>query len=105
MRTGFLLFVAILLSGSASFAEYRVFVLKIAKTPSDTQEPASFTLVESTLDPDQYRGYHSVQANETVTYIDTWRCYGRTNGLALCPNPRNPASDSNAEGISAPTQP
>ncbi|MEK2688103.1 hypothetical protein [Bdellovibrio sp. GT3] len=77
-------------------AEYRVFVLKISTSakPSEGQdasentEPA-FRLVESTLDPEQYRAFYPVAADETITYIDTWRCYGRTGGMKpLCPNPK-----------------
>ncbi|UOF02631.1 hypothetical protein [Bdellovibrio reynosensis] len=80
-----------------SFAEYRVFVLKITKkaatAPTEGRAPASaapdFRLVESTLDPTQYRFYHQLAPDEDVTYIDTWRCYGRTGDFqALCPNPK-----------------
>lgn len=71
-------------------AEYRVFLLKIAKVSSDPQKPSQdFRLVESTLDPEQYRYYYTVAADEQVTYIDTWRCYGRTGDFQpLCPNPK-----------------
>ncbi|WP_413575164.1 hypothetical protein ACLVWU_12840 [Bdellovibrio sp. HCB290] len=89
----------IFLIPALSQAEYRVFVLKISKSASASAEASAgqaapdgeptFRLVESTLDPDQYRGFYPVAADETVTYIDTWRCYGRTGGMQPhCPNPK-----------------
>ncbi len=99
-------------------AEYRVFVLKISRKPataqtlppvvpldptsnsnpnsdsiadsnSATNQASDFRLVESTLDPEQYRYFYPVKADEEVTYIDTWRCYGRTDGFKpLCSNPK-----------------
>ncbi len=76
-------------------AEYRVFVLKITKrtaTPrlqQQTQRPRTFVWLKATLDPEQYRYYYPVSPDEDVTYIDTWRCYGRTGDFApLCPNPK-----------------
>lgn len=79
-----------LLSPSLSQAEYRVFLLKITKKPADPQNPSQdFRLVESTLDHIQYRFYYPVTADEEITYIDTWRCYGRTGDFQpLCPNPK-----------------
>lgn len=78
-----------------SQAEYRVFLLKITKKAAEQQagrEPASapdFRLVESTLDHVQYKYYHQVAPDEEVTYIDTWRCQGRTGDFApFCPNPK-----------------
>ncbi|MBV2167388.1 MAG: hypothetical protein KUL82_01665, partial [Bdellovibrio sp.] len=74
-------------------AEYRVFLLKISKKGpqavegSATPPSPDFRLVESTLDHIQYRYYYPVAADEEVTYIDTWRCYGRTDGFQPhCPN-------------------
>lgn len=107
---GFFL-ISLLLCSSAN-AEYRVFLLRISKIPatpppttaplgtppentttSTNRDPASATLdyrlVESTLDPVQYRGYYLVGADEKVEYIDTWMCKGRTDQFAsLCPNPK-----------------
>lgn len=75
----------LILLPQASLAEYRVFVLKIYKQDN----PQDFRLVESTLDNEQYRYYNNVGPNEQVTYIDTWRCYGRTGDFAPhCPNPK-----------------
>ncbi|QLY24383.1 hypothetical protein [Bdellovibrio sp. KM01] len=96
----------IFLSPVLSHAEYRVFVLKISKrAPAGAAANASaegdqgFRLVESTLDHVQYRYFYPVAADEEVTYIDTWRCYGRTGGMTPhCPNPKGqiPSSDSPA---------
>ncbi len=107
---GFLLIIFTLCSSAK--AEYRVFLLRISKAPANTQtapsqgassselpsapnsrDPASapldYRLVESTLDPIQYRGYYLVGADEKVEYIDTWMCKGRTDQFAsLCPNPK-----------------
>jgi hypothetical protein len=78
----------------AAHAEYRVFVLKIFKQGN----PQDFRLVESTLDHEQYRYYNFVAPTERVTYIDTWRCYGRTGDFQPhCPNPKGqiPPASSN----------
>lgn len=57
-------------------------------TATDPQEQ-DFRLIESTLDPEQYRGYYQIAADETIVYIDTWMCRGRTNHLqSFCPNPK-----------------
>lgn len=89
-------FFFVLLSHSAH-AEYRVFVLKISKrAPASAEAPAGmptpssdYRLVHSTLDPEQYRGYYPVAQDEDITYIDTWRCYGRTDNFKdFCPNPK-----------------
>ena len=70
-------------------AEYRVFLLKITKKPADPNTPPDSRLVESTLDHVQYRYFYPVATDETVTYIATWRCYGRTGEFKeFCPNPK-----------------
>lgn len=93
----FILFVFCISIPELSSAEYRVFILKIAKKTTPSEEPSQarlptstdFRLVESTLDPEQYHYYHTLAADEEVTYIDTWRCYGRTDNFrSLCPNPK-----------------
>ena len=69
-------------------AEYRAFLLQI-KSP---QEEAR--LVKSSLDPFQYIGYYPVRADESITYIDTWRCPGRTGGLQpICKSPKEIARE------------
>lgn len=80
----------ILCTPALSTAEYRVFVLKISKRAADPKVPSQdFRLVESTLDPEQYRYFYPVAQDEDITYIDTWRCYGRTDGFKPhCPNPK-----------------
>lgn len=95
--SAFLLF----LLANPAHAEYRVFVLKIGKrAPASSSANASadksppvqsqdYRLVQSTLDPEQYRGYYSVGLDEYITYIETWRCYGRTGDFKdFCPNPK-----------------
>lgn len=89
----------LLMTPSLCVAEYRVFLLKIMKRSADPQAAQDFRLVESTLDHVQYRYFYPVAADEDVTYIDTWRCYGRTGDFQpLCPNPKGqiPASEPTA---------
>lgn len=84
------LFLFILFVPWMCLAEYRVFLLKIAKKNPTPEGQESFKLVQSTLDPVQYPYYYPVQPDEVVTYIDTWRCFGRTSDFKeLCPNPKN----------------
>jgi len=82
-----------LLAAPSVFAEYRVFNLVITNTQTQ-----STRMVASTLDPHQYPLYHSVEANEVVSYTETWRCFGRTGGFqSYCPNPKaqSPAPAAN----------
>lgn len=66
-------------------AEYRVFLLRIAKR-SDAQD---YRLVTSTLDPLQYPGYYPLKPDELITYDDTWLCRGHTGyEKPICPNPK-----------------
>jgi hypothetical protein len=83
-----------------SNAEYRVFELEIASytdngngsetspAPASPPEEPEKRIILSTLDPEQYRGYHTIQPNEKIRYISTWRCKGRTTGKDYCPNPK-----------------
>ena len=63
----------LLISHTAS-AEYRVFSLVI--TNSQTK---NIKQIETTLDPDQYRSIYLLGQNESITYVETWKCLGRTN--------------------------
>ncbi len=111
-----------------SFAEYRVFLLKITKkvappitenpsqpTTTSPETPAASTQQDSaapspdktflsTLDPEQYKDLHPLSADETISYTETWRCFGRTGGgIPLCPNPKaapapNPPTSDQASG-------
>lgn len=88
-----------LFSPQHSHAEYRVFLLKIMKKSQDPQIAQDFRLVESTLDPIQYKAYYPVAADEEVTYTDTWRCYGRTSDfMPHCPNPKAQIPEGEASG-------
>lgn len=74
-------FFLILLTLVSARAEYRVFVLEITNT-----QDGSIRTIKSTLDPDQYRKIHLLKNNETIQYVDTWRCPGFTGQLKpLCP--------------------
>jgi hypothetical protein len=81
----FSLGLAFIILSQTAFAEYRVFKLKIQSQTN----PATVRYVESTLDHIQYRQYFDVRIDETVTYVETWKCLGRTDHLELCPNPKN----------------
>jgi len=94
----------LLVFGISAHAEYRVFMLKIAKKSADPKIPSQdYRLVESNLDPEQYRGYYPVAADEEITYTDTWRCLGRTDGFKpFCPNPNaNNPKDQNGRAPAA----
>lgn len=68
---------------ASAHAEYRVFTLMINN--EKTNESRQF---DSTLDPDQYQTFFPLKAGETIVYIDTWRCFGRTSGFKqLCAKP------------------
>ena len=65
-------------------AEYRVFTLHIInKTSKITKQ------IETTLDPEQFTGFYPLNSNEEISYIETWRCPGRTDFFkSHCNNPR-----------------
>lgn len=81
---------------SASFAEYRVFLLKFEKKSIQPGVPPQVRFLESTLDPEQYPRYFTVSKDETISYQDTWRCFGRTDNMKpFCPNPKSSPIISN----------
>ncbi len=86
-------------------AEYRVFRLKITKkaqAPAQAEE----RIVESTLDPEQYPRYYPLQADEVVSYTETWRCYGRTDGeIPFCPQPQRQPSSAETKSQNTPAIP
>lgn len=72
-------------------AEYRAFELVITDSATG-QERTEI----STLDPNQYRGYHPVKSTETVSYRATWRCRGNTSNFKpVCKQPDRPARKKN----------
>jgi hypothetical protein len=90
MRT-FLLF-SFLATLSQVQAEYRVYVLEIESPSPTAGEPPQKRTVQSTLDPEQYKGYYPVGSNETIRYTETWLCRGRTSHFQdFCPNPSQKA--------------
>lgn len=65
-------------------AEYRVFTLHIINKSSQVTRQ-----VETTLDPIQYTTFFPLKKGEDISYIETWRCLGRTDSFkAHCDNPR-----------------
>jgi len=106
-RKYFLFLFVILFHPTWTKAEYRAFLLQIKtnkpasapKAPADQNPPAETSdnpyliegprLVKSSLDPYQYRGYYHLRPEESVTYIDTWRCPGNTGGIKeICKSPK-----------------
>ena len=72
----------IVLFCSTAAAEYRVFKLQITNTKTK-----QVRTIQSTLDPVQYRGIYQPE-NSTITYVQTWRCPGRTDQFKEhCPAP------------------
>lgn len=67
-------FLLAFLLSSTVHAEYRVFTLMIAN--DKTNENRQF---DSTLDPDQYKTYYPLGPDEKISYLQTWRCRGRTS--------------------------
>ncbi len=87
----FLLFPFLILFPLLSHAEYRVFILQVSKPNPIKGQPPLTRTVESNLDPFQYRDYYPVQSDESIEYIDTWMCYGRTDNFQdFCPKPAPP---------------
>ncbi|HMN67757.1 MAG TPA: hypothetical protein PKC28_04385 [Bdellovibrionales bacterium] len=74
-------------------AEYRVFELVIMD-PTSGQERVEV----SNLDPRQYRKYHPLKLEESITYRATWMCKGNTSHRKrYCPNPKtDDQSDTNS---------
>lgn len=74
-------------------AEYRVFVLKI--TNSKTQKSQTRY---STMDPLQYKTIYPLSADETIEYVDTWRCKGNTSGFKVhCAKPPTKIGENQSE--------
>ncbi|AGH95865.1 hypothetical protein [Pseudobdellovibrio exovorus] len=82
--SAFILALALNLLSLKTHAEYRVFVLHI-----QDQATESTRQVQSTLDPEQYKSVYPLKPSEIITYVDTWRCRGRTDFFKEhCPNPK-----------------
>lgn len=77
-----LIFAFSILAPAFTFAEYRVFKLQITNAKNQNVRQ-----VQSTLDPEQYRMIHPVAIDESVTYVQTWRCPGNTNHFKAHCNP------------------
>jgi hypothetical protein len=69
----------------SSQAEYRVYQLEITNSESGVSRT-----LQSTLGPLQYSGYHPLAANEVISYLDSWMCYGNSSHFQpLCPKPED----------------
>jgi hypothetical protein len=66
-----------------SHAEYRAFLLTFKNDKGETVRT-----VKSTLDPIQYQDFFIVPQGQSLTYTDTWMCYGPTMDFKdICPSP------------------
>ena len=74
-------------------AEYRMFVLKI--TNNKTQKSQTRY---STMDPLQYKTIYPLSADESIEYVDTWRCKGNTSGFKVhCAKPPEKIAENQSE--------
>lgn len=83
----------------AGRAEYRVYKLQVSKEGNPVRE------VISTLDHIQYPDYYPLSAGESLTYVDSWMCWGRTEAFeSPCapPTPPEPVDQSPAPSTRAP---
>lgn len=83
MKFNQIVFTTLLFWSISSLAEYRVFLLTITNSKTN-----SARTVKSTLDPEQYKMIYLLKPDESITYTATWRCRGNTSELSpLCENP------------------
>jgi len=81
-------FLFILLLSSSASAEYRLFLLEFKNEANELVRTE-----KSTLDPDQYRGYYNVPPTLSVTYTQTWMCFGNTSHQDYCKSPQELANE------------
>ncbi len=78
-----MLIIVILLPVPATIAEYRAYELLIENPEKGTQRK-----VISTLDHMQYPKYYPLNGGETVSYVDSWKCYHNGSQFQdTCPAP------------------
>lgn len=76
-----------ILFSSLAQAEYRVFILLLSN-----KKAATARQIQTTLDPEQYKTLYPLNEGETLTYVDTWMCRGRTDDFRPhCDKPAKPA--------------
>ncbi len=73
---------------SWGLAEYRAFNLIFKDQDSNIVRSLA-----SNLDPDQYRAFYPVANDIVIQYVDTWMCFGRTNEMPICANPKLSEAD------------
>lgn len=72
-------------------AEYRVFMLLL-----ENKKTGAARQIQSTLDPEQYVSLYPLARDEVMTYVQTWRCPGRTDFFKpTCPNPKLDSKPNN----------
>lgn len=95
--------VVVILSFSSALAlgEYRAYRLALVHELTKQRR-----VVVSTLDHLQYSTYYPVAPSETVEYLESWICPGRTADFAqTCPNPAAIVGLSKAQQDSQQTPP
>lgn len=71
-------------------AEYRAFRLHLVNNKTNVTKQ-----ILTTLDPDQYRTQFPISTDENLSYVETWKCLGRTDFLKpICDKPdKNPVRE------------
>ncbi|MBC7740897.1 MAG: hypothetical protein H7061_01790 [Bdellovibrionaceae bacterium] len=78
-----LTFFAVNLLSKNAKAEYRTFTLLLTNTKTKSAKH-----IQTTLDPNQYKTIYPLAPDEKLTYVQTWRCKGRTDFFkARCDQP------------------
>ena len=71
--------IVILFAPGLSISEYRAYRLEVENLETgETRE------VVSTLDHIQYPQYYPLNPNETINYVESWMCWGRTSRRPAC---------------------
>jgi len=82
------LVISLIFFTSIAQAEYRVFMLLLSNQKTSTARQ-----IQTTLDPEQYKTLYPLNEGETLSYVDTWMCKGRTDDFRPhCDKPVKPAS-------------
>ena len=69
-----LFFLSVFFLTATAKSEYRVFIMNLTNEKTN-----SVRQIQSTLDPEQYQTLYPHAADEKLTYVQTWRCRGRTD--------------------------
>lgn len=74
MKASLLIAIFMLLQTALAQAEYRVFSIVISNEKTQVTRQ-----IETTLDPEQFAYLYPLSQGERISYVDTWKCLGRTD--------------------------